>query len=153
MTIDYLTGIGIFLFSVVFVLQFMYSLFVPLYANSDETTLSADRTGTQIMRLLRNENSEGINVVDESKINSFIARLNYSNEDEYNNALKEVGLFSNKTVFDLNVSITYLNGSMITQAGPELPENTDVGQSRHLVLIINSSTGYNKTALMLVRVW
>ena len=36
-------------------------------------------------------------------------------------------------------------------ANPDL--NLDIGQTRRLVLIINSSTGYSETAFISVRVW
>ena len=159
-TIDYITGIGIFLLSVAFVFQFMYTLFVPFHSGSDEVTLAADRASTVLVeRILRADDSETMNVIEQSKLESFIdTKLNYSNETNYNSGLREVGLFSNDIIFDLNVSVANLTSPdsplcTLCEGGLELPDNTDVGQVRRLVLVVNSSTGFNETAVISVRVW
>ncbi len=162
-TIDYIAGIGIFLLSVVFIFQFMYGLFIPFQSGSDKASLAADRVSTVLVeRLLHADSSDELNVVDQGKLYYFNnTRLNYSNQTAYNNALREVGLFSNETVFDMNVMVSYPNGTLMNQSGsnfplvsgPSLPENTDIGQTKRLVLIVNSSTGYNETATISVRVW
>lgn len=144
---------GIFLVAVIFVFQFMYGLFIPFQSGSDEVTLAADMASTVLVeRLLRADNSGDLNVIDQSRLDSFNDKLSDSNS--YNDALNEIGLFSSETVFDMNVSVTYVNGTAIKPSGgPTLPENTDIGQTRRLVLIVNSSTGYNQTAIVSVRVW
>jgi len=154
-TIDYVTGMGIFLLSVAFVFQFMYSLFIPFQSSSDEVTLAADRASTVLVeRLLAADRSGAVNVIDREKLYYFNnTKLNHSNEIGYKNALRELGLFSNEIIFDMNMSVAYLNGTIMNQSGPELPENTDIGKTRRLVLIVNSSTGYNETAVISVRVW
>jgi hypothetical protein len=53
----------------------------------------------------------------------------------------------------MNMSVTDLNGSKMYIGGPELLENVDIGQTRRLVLIVNSSTGNQTRALLYVRVW
>ncbi len=161
-TIDYITGIGIFLFSVIFVFQFMYGLFTPFQSGADKVTLAADRTATVLVERLLNADKSGVvNVVDQGRLYYFNnTKLNYSSET-YINTLRELGLFSNEMVFDLNVSVVYPNGTTMNRSGtnfplvsgPEIPDNTDIGQTRRLVLIINSSTGYNETAIISVRVW
>lgn len=159
-TIDYITGIGIFLLSVAFVFQFMYTLFVPFHSGSDEVTLAADRASTVLVeRILRADNSETMNVIEQSKLESFIdTKLNYSNQTNYDNGRREVGIFSNDIIFDLNVSVanlTFPDSPMcaLCEGGLELPDNTDVGQVRRLVLVVNSSTGFNESAVVSVRVW
>lgn len=156
-TIDYIAGIGIFLLSVVFVFQFMYGLFIPFQSGSDKASLAADRVSTVLVeRLLHADSSGELNVINQSKLYYFNnIKLNYSNQTNYTNTLREIGLFSNQTVFDLNISVanlTYPNNPM-NQSGPALPDNTDIGQTKRLVLIVNSATGYNETATILVRVW
>ncbi len=157
-TIDYIVGIGIFLLAVFFVFQFVSGLFIPFQSGSDKATLAADRASTMLVeRLLRADTSGGaLNVIDQGKLYYFNnTRLNYSNQTDYTNTLLELGLFSDKTVFDLNISVanlTYPNTPMY-QSGPSLPDNTDIGQTRRMVLIVNSSTGYNETAIFSVRVW
>lgn len=156
-TIDYITGIGIFLLSVFFVYQFMQGLFIPFQSGSDKVTLAADRAATVLVeRFLHVDKSGELNVIDQGKLFYFNnTRLNYSNLTSYNDALRELGLFSNEAVFDLNISIAKLTSPNIpmNQSGPALPETTDIGQTKRLVLIINSSTGYNETAILSVRVW
>ncbi|MDP2845607.1 MAG: hypothetical protein Q8N79_05990 [Candidatus Methanoperedens sp.] len=179
-TIDYIAGIGIFLIAVFFVFQFMYGLFIPFQSGSDKVTLSADRAATVLVeRMLIADKPGAMNAIDQGKLYYFNnTRLNYSNQTNYTNTLREIGLFSNQTVFDLNISVTNLtstnNQSLVYmynlysnstfaystsantpmyQSGPALPDNTDVGQTKRLVLIVNSSTGYNETAIFSVRVW
>lgn len=193
-TLDYITGIGIFLLAVFFVFQFVYGLFVPFQSGSDKATLAADRVGTVLVeRMLHADKASELNVIDQRKLYDFNnTQLNYSNNTKalvtcvgknmsyanYNNALCALGLLSNQTVFDLNISVTNLtsanNQSLVYmynlysnstfayspsantpmyQSGPALPDNIDVGQTKRLVLITNSSTGYNQTAILSVRVW
>ncbi len=158
-TIDYIAGIGIFLLSVAFVFQFMYGLFTPFQSGSDEVTLAADRASTVLVeRMLAADKAGTTGLVDQGKLYYFNnTKLNYSNQTAYNNNLSELGLFSNDatTIFDLNISVanlTYPNNP-VNQSGPALPENIDVGQTKRLILIMNSSTGYNETAILSVRVW
>lgn len=160
-TIDYITGIGIFLLAVIFVFQFVYGLFVPFQSGSDKATLAADRAGTVLVeRLLHADKASELNVIDQRKLYDFNnTRLNDSNKNNYNSnynaALREIGLFRNESFFDMNVTVanlTYLNKPM-NQSGPALPETTDIGQTKRLILIVNSSTGYNETAILSVRVW
>ncbi|MDP2767502.1 MAG: hypothetical protein Q8O41_08650 [Candidatus Methanoperedens sp.] len=162
-TIDYIAGIGIFLLSVVFVFQFVYGLFIPFQSGSDKATLAADRASTVLVeQMLHADTSGALNVIDQGKLYSFNnTKLNYSNQTNYTNTLREIGLFSNQTVFDLNIMVAYPNGTVMNQSGPNfplvsgpaLPDNTDIGQTKRLVLIVNSSTGYNETAILSVRVW
>lgn len=154
-TIDYIAGIGIFILTVAFVFQFMYGLFIPFQSDSDEVTLAADRASTVLVeRLLNAEKSGALNVIDQSKLYNFNnTKLNYSNKDAYNDALREIGLYSSETAFDLNISVANLTGGLMNQSGPGLPDDTDIGQTKRMVLIINPSTGYNETAIISVRVW
>ena len=155
LTIDYVAGIGIFMLSVAFVFQFMYSLFIPFQSSSDEVTLAADRASTILVeRLLIVDKPGMMNIIDQGKLYQFNnTNMNNSNRTEYDNALRELGLFSDENIRDVNISVAYLNGTLRNQSGPELPENIDIGQTKRLVLILNSSTGYNETAIISVRVW
>lgn len=155
-TIDYIAGIGIFLVAVFFVFQFVHGLFVPFQSGSSEVTLAADRAATVLVERLLHAKYGGPNVIDQGKLYYFNnTRLNYSNQTSYNSVLREIGLFGNETVFDLNIAVANLNypDSPVNQSGPALPENTDIGQTNRLVLVVNSSTGYNETAIISVRVW
>lgn len=156
-TIDYIAGIGIFLLAVMFVFQFVFSLFVPFQSGADKVTLAADRASmVMVERLLHADKTGGLNIIDQGKLYYFNnTRLNYSDQNNYTSALREIGLFSNQSVFDLNMSVANLTNpdKPMNQSGPALPDNTDVSQTNRLVLIINSSTGYNQTAIISVRVW
>lgn len=156
-TIDYIAGIGIFLLAAFFVFQFIYGLFIPFQSGSNEVTLAADRTGTVLVeRSLHADKSGELNVIDQGKLYYFTNnKLNYSNQSNYTNALSELGLIGNEIFFDLNISVanlTNLNNPMY-QSGPTLPDNTDIGQTKRFVLIVNYSSGYNETAIFSVRVW
>ncbi len=161
MSIDYIAGIGIFLVAVFFVFQFVYGLFVPFQSDSDKATLAADRTSTILVEQMLHANTSGaLNVIDEGKLYYFNnTQLNYSNKAYYTNTLRALGLLIKQTAFDLNVSVanitsTDCNNNPKNQSGPPLPPaSTDIGQTKRLVLIINSSTGYNKTGILCVRVW
>jgi hypothetical protein len=154
-TLDYIAGIGIFLLAVFFVFQFVYGLFIPFQSGSDKATLAADRAATVLVeQMLHADKVSELNVIDQGKLYYFNnTRLNFSNQNNYNAALREIGLFSNESVFDMNVTVADLNGNIMNQSGPTLPETTDIGQTKRLVLIINSTIGYNQNATLSVRVW
>ena len=155
MTIDYVAGMGIFLLSVAFVFQFMYVLFTPFQSNSDVITLASDRASMILVdRLLAADGSVGSSVVDQGKLYYFNnTKFNHSNMTIYRNTLGELGLDSSEIIFDMNLSVEGLNGNIMNSSGPVVPENLDIGQTRRLVLIVNSSTGYNESAFISVKVW
>ncbi|MCX9024462.1 MAG: hypothetical protein OIN85_00020 [Candidatus Methanoperedens sp.] len=150
-TIDYITGIGIFLLAVIFVFQFVYGLFIPFQSGSDKATLAADRAGTVLVeRMLHADKASELNVIDEGKLSNFYVKLKNNETD----VLKQIGLFSNQTVFDLNISVVNITSNILmNQSGPSLPDNTDIGQTKRLVLIVNSTNGNQTYAIMSVRVW
>lgn len=150
-TIDYVAGIGIFLITVAFVFQFMYSLFAPFQSGSDEVALAADRASTVLVeRMLAADRAGAMNVIDERKLSNLYIKL----KDNETDVLKDVGLFSSEVVFDLNISVTNLtSGSVINQSGPQLPDNAAIGQTKRMVLIVNSTNGNQTNAILSVRVW
>ena len=161
-TIDYMAGMSIFLLTVAFVFQFMNSLFAPFQTTADDVTLAADRASTVLVeRLLIADKSGALSIIDEGKLNYFNnTRLNYTNKTinsnnktNYQNALDELGLLSEYIIYDMNMSVTDINGSKMYISGPELLENVDIGQTRRLVLIVNSTTGNQTRAILYVRVW
>jgi len=155
--VDYLAGIGIFLLSVFFVFQFINNIFIPFQSSSDQATLAADRASTIIIeRLLHMDKAAQLNVIEQGKLYAFNnTKLNYSNTIAYDNTLNEIGLISHETSFDLNMTVSYTTNllNIVNQSGPALPDNKDIGQTKRLVLILNSSTGFNETAILSVRVW
>jgi len=160
MTIDYVAGMGIFLLAVAFVFQFIYGLFIPFQSSSDAVTLAADRASMVIVeRMLVPDRSENSNVIDEGKLAYFNnTKLNsQSNPQAYQDTLRELGLSSNETyTYDMNLSVEYLNGTILNQSGPIIPEKINIGNTKRMVLIVNSSKGYNQTdehKIISVRVW
>lgn len=155
-SIDYIAGIGIFILAITFVFQFMFTIFAPFQSNSDEITLAADRASTIIVeRLIKADRSGTLNVVDQGKLDQFNnSKLNYSNQTTYKNTLSEIGLISREMSYDLNMTVSYPNnGTLLYKSGAALPTHTDIAQTKRFVLITNSSTGYNQTAYISVRVW
>ncbi|MCE8422775.1 MAG: hypothetical protein J5U17_10890 [Candidatus Methanoperedens sp.] len=157
MTIDYVAGVGIFLITVSFVFQFMYALFLPFQSGADEVSLAADRAASVIVeRMLPLDNAMTSNVIDQRKLIYFNdTKLNGSNVPVYQDTLRELALFSDENVFDLNISVANITtpDKVTYRSGPELPDNADIGQTKRLVYIVNPSTGYNVTAYFSVRVW
>ncbi len=151
MTLDYIAGIGIFLLAVFFVFQFVYGLFIPFQSGSDKATLAADRAATVLVeQMLHSDTSGGLNVIDEGKLSNFYTKLNNNETD----VLKQIGLFSNQTVFDLNISVVNItSNSLMNQSGRLLPDNTDVGRTNRSVLIVNPANGNQTYAIFSVRVW
>lgn len=155
--IDFIVGIGLFLISIFFVFHFINGIFIPFQSSSDQMTLSADRASTIIVeRMLHMDGTPELNVIDQEKLNILNnTKLNFSDPTAYNDTLNEMGLVSRETSFDLNMTVAYITDqlALVNQSGPPLPGYTDIGQTNRLVLILNSSTGFNKTALLSVRVW
>ena len=156
-TIDYIAGMGIFLLTVAFVFQFMYSLFLPFQSGSDDVTLAADRASTVLVeRLLAADRLGGVNLIDEGKLYYLNnTRLNHMDATSYSDVLHEVGLLNGNVIYDLNISIAKFNNpnNPENQSGPPLPENLNLGQTSRMVMVVNSSTGYNETYIISVRVW
>ncbi|HEY9245933.1 MAG TPA: hypothetical protein VIO11_03710 [Candidatus Methanoperedens sp.] len=153
--IDYVAGMGIFLLSVAFVFQFMYSLFIPFQSGSEEATLAADRVSTVLVeRILNAEKTGRVNMIDQEKLYYFNnTKLNHTDKASYEDALREVGLYSNETSFDLNISVVNLTDTPIYMGGPSLPRTVNIGQTGRFVTIVNSSSGYNEIAVINIRVW
>ncbi|MBU4139531.1 MAG: hypothetical protein KJ729_06290, partial [Euryarchaeota archaeon] len=65
----------------------------------------------------------------------------------------ELGLLSENIIYDVNMSVTYINGTKMHISGPQLIGDVDIGQTKRFVLIVNSTTGYQERAIVYVRVW
>lgn len=157
MTLDFAAGMGIFLISVTFIFQFMNAFFLPFQSGADEVSLASDRVSTILVeRMLTLDNAMTSNVIDQRKLIYFNnTKLNHSDEMAYKDTLRELGIFSDENVFDLNISVANIitPDSPFNMSGPVLPDNADIGQTKRLVYIVNPSTGYNITAYFSVRVW
>lgn len=148
-TIDYLIGITIFLFSVLFIFNYTSGIFTPFHSNSDELTLIADRTSTALVEKILSEGDETVpNLVDKGKVDTFFTELD-ANYEAY---IDYLGLTGSYLRYDFNVTMENQTSVMNT-AGEVIPDGVNVGQTRRIVLIKNPVNGGTEVAIMSFRVW
>ncbi|TGC07295.1 hypothetical protein CUN85_11620 [Methanolobus halotolerans] len=148
-TIDYLIGITVFLFAVVFVFSYTSGIFTPFQSNSDEVTLIADRISTTIVEKRMSAMDETVpNLVSGARVDEFFTELNTS----YDSTLDSLGMNGSYLRYDLNITLE--NGtSLIDSAGEIIPAEVNVGQTKRVVLYRNESTGNTELLIMSFRVW
>lgn len=154
--LDYVIAITIFLMTVAYVFQFMTGLSATIQSHTDELMLASGSANTVLVDRLVAADRPGL--VDQEKLDIFInTKLNRSlltsGKPNYELALDELGLSGGSTIFDVNVSVTYINGTTIYRGGVAVPDETVLGQSRRLVQLVNYSTGYRETVFISMRVW
>lgn len=147
--IDYLISITIFLFAIFFVFQFTSGLFTPFQSNSDETTLIADRTATLIVENMMSAGNVAVpNLVNETKVNEFFTEL----DGDYYPFIDTIGL--NGTYHSYNLNVTLDNSTaVVNSAGRTLPSSGNLGQTKRVVLLIDTDTGTTENAILSIRVW
>lgn len=148
-TIDYLIGVIIFLFTVIFIFNYTSGIFTPFHSNSDEITLIADRTSTALVEKILSEGDESVpNMVNKEKVENFFTELdtNYAGTTDY------LGLNGSYLKYDFNVTMENQT-SVMNMAGKRIPSGVNVGQTKRIVLIKNGDTGETETAIMSFRVW
>jgi hypothetical protein len=158
-SIDFLVGFGIFSLAFMFVFAFINGLFVPFVSNSDELTMTADRTAeTLIDDVLALNNTNGVQsgILDASKI----CYLDHNVTNNYDTIRTNLGLNrSGNTLYSLEVVITYPNGTTIDiiNSGEKYASKTgNIGQSKRFVFIRdpNRPDDYpGSMAVMKVRLW
>ncbi|MBP2031034.1 hypothetical protein J2755_001982 [Methanohalophilus levihalophilus] len=147
--IDYLVGITIFLLAVFFVFQYTSGLFTPFESDSDEITLVADRAATAIVENEMSAQSITTpNLVDKNNVDTFIALLNV----DYNDTVHTLGLSGGFYSYNLNVTIENSTSTMYV-AGEKLPFYGNIGQTKRIVLLEDTSAGTIEAAIVSVRVW
>lgn len=148
-TIDYLIGITIFLFAVLFIFNYTSGIFTPFHSNSDEITLIADRTSTALVEKILSEGDETVpNLVNKAKVDTFFGEL----DTNYESTVDYLGLTGSYLRYDLNVTMENQTSVMNT-AGKVIPSGVNVGQTRRIVLIKNDATGGTELAIISFRVW
>jgi hypothetical protein len=160
-SIDFLIGFGIFALAFMFVFAFILGLFVPFVSNSDELTMTADRTAEILVGdLLAVNNSNGVQsgILDASKI-SFLMD-NVTDDSKYDTLRTDLGLIrSGNNLYSLEVIISYLDGTntIIINSNEMYASKTgNVGQSKRFVIVrdLNEPEKYpGSMAIMKVRVW
>jgi hypothetical protein len=152
-------GIGIFLLAFMFVFAFIPGLFVPFVSNSDELTMTADRTAALLVDdILALNDTVGVHsgILDTIKINYFIDNVTH----KYDIIRTNLGLnMSGDALYSLEVVITYQNGTTfyINDSAEKITSMTgNIGQSKRFVFVrdpTNPNDYPGSMAIMKVRVW
>jgi len=149
MQIDYIIGISIFLTTIIFVFSYTSGLFLPFESNSDEITLIADRISTNIVEQELSAQKPGnINLLDGTKVATFFTEIN----GNYDGILNFYGLNSTYLRYDMNVTIENEN-STIYAGGKQLPEYSNIAQTKRVIMLRNETTGNSSISVLSVRVW
>jgi hypothetical protein len=156
-SLDFISGIVIFMVTFLFLFQTLTSLFVPFQSSSDEIKSMSDRVSITLA-----ESTSGLaNSPTDNNIISLkrAEELNYSMSTAtlYDDLREDIGLRSETTSYDLNVSLYNLDKSMyrdssnnvVLNNGPVLPQNVNVAQTVRVVYVEQD----DEFALLYVRVW
>jgi hypothetical protein len=121
-------------------------MFAPFESESDVTTLLADKVASWMVEGELVDNRANPNVVNSTKLEIFLSRLSA----EYEDVIKEAGLFSERRSFDLNITVDYLNGT-VKRAGKKVPEIATVAQTRRWVRIDEQVNETNLTEHVVIQ--
>lgn len=148
-SLDFLFGITLFLFTFTYVALFIPGLFAPFDTESDVTTLQGDKAAIWLTeeKLVDDRSEPGI--VNMSKLQTFMAELGGTNSQR-TVLRQEAGLVSSIRTLDLNVSVDYLNGTAAggvvcasspntCAAGNVTRSDLPVGQTKRVVKLVNTS--------------
>jgi len=155
-SIDYITGISIFILSFFFLFNILTSMFIPFESTSDEVKAMSNRISTVLA-----ESSTGIitsatspNIIDPAKVSQFNESLNDPSKSDA--IMAQLGLYSGETNYKLNVSLNYLNGSIyiagskpMLLGGPLPDEFTNVALTSRIVYLPSDS----RMLMLKVKVW
>jgi hypothetical protein len=158
-SLDFISGIVIFMVTFLFLFQTLTSLFVPFQSSSDEVKSMSDRAA---ITLAESTNGLANSPTDNNIISLKRAKeLNYrmSTTTGYDELLEDLGLSSETAFYNLNVSLCncdlnktlYRDSSnnVVLNNGPVLPQNVNVAQTTRLVYVEQD----DEIALLYVRVW
>ena len=165
MSLDFIIGLTVFLVAFIFVFSFIPGLFVPFVSNSDELTMTADRTAMMLADdTLALRDSSGIypGILNATLIANF--QNNVTDNAKYRQLRTDLGLNSSESgLYSFQVIIQYQDGTMtniINSADVVQNVNGNVGQSKRFVyvrdLTLPPSDPNNypgRMAIMTVRVW
>ena len=150
MTIDYLISITIFLFAIFFVFQYISGLFTPFESNSDEVTLMADRVSTLVVENIMTAGDAAVpNLVISTKTDAFFIQL----DEYYEDTRSSLGLDGTYVDYDVNVTMGNYSSDIINSSGAVLPSVGNVGQTKRIVLFMDTDTGVTENRIVSVRVW
>jgi hypothetical protein len=156
-SLDFISGIVIFIVTFLFLFQTLTSLFVPFQSSSDEVKSTSNRVAITLA-----ESTSGLaNSPTDNNIISLkrAEELNYrmSTDTLYDDLRKDLGLGSETILYNLNVSLYDLDKSLyrdssnniVLNNGPVLPQDVNVAQTVRVVYVEQD----DKFALLYVRVW
>ena len=155
-SLDYLTGITIFILAFIFLYNILNSLLLPFQYNSDEVKPLAERAA-----IILAESSDGLaasatspNIIDKTKIIQLNSDLN--DPVIYSDKRAKLGLVNGNLIYNMNVSLRYFNYSLYPNSsnplmsGGAIPNDyTNVGQTIRIVYLSQDS----KPLMLLVKVW
>jgi hypothetical protein len=156
-SLDFISGVVIFMVTFLFLFQTLTSLFVPFQSSSDEVKSMSDRVA---ITLAESTNGLANSPTDNNIISLKRAEeLNYrmSTATRYDELREDLGLSSDTTLYNLNISLYDLDKSMyrnssnnvVLNNGPVLPQNVNVAQTVRVVYVEQD----DEFALLYVRVW
>lgn len=157
MSIDYIIGITIFIFSFFFLYSILDTLFLPLQSNSDEVQPMAERASSILVESTKLAiDSSSPNIIDENKVINFNSSLNGNYEEE----LSKIGLVTTNLKYNLNVSLRYFNDTQypnssnsLLNAGRITDDNIKVGQIVRFVCLSQDISQDCTRLKLVVRVW
>ena len=157
MSIDYIIGITIFIFSFFFLYSILDTLFLPLQSNSDEVQPMAERASSILVESTKLAiDSSSPNIIDENKVINFNSSLNGNYEEE----LSKIGLVTTNLKYNLNVSLRYFNDTQypnssnsLLNAGRITDDNIKVGQIVRFVCLSQDISQDCTRLKLVIRVW
>ncbi|MBU3968303.1 MAG: hypothetical protein KKG76_13205 [Euryarchaeota archaeon] len=155
-SLDYIIGITIFIFSFLFMYNLLTGLLLPFQFNAGEVVPMAERASTVLA-----ESSSGLaisesnpNVIDLDKAKWLNSSLN--NPSQYNDMLIQLGLSTTNINYNINVSLRHINntlyknlGKTVLNAGALPDDYANVGKITRVVYLSQDS----QILLLDVRVW
>jgi hypothetical protein len=142
-SLDFISGIVIFMVTFLFLFQTLTSLFVPFQSSSDEIKSMSDRAAITLAEStsgLANSPTDN-NIISLKKADELNYRMNTTTR--YNNLREDLGLSSETTLYNLNISLYDLDKTLyrdsslnvVLNNGPVLPQNTNVAQTVRVVYV------------------
>lgn len=156
-SLDFISGVVIFMVTFLFLFQTLTSLFVPFQSSSDEVKSMSDRVAITLAEStsgLANSPTDN-NIISLKRAEELNYRMNTTTR--YNDLRKDLGLSSETILYNLNISLYDLDRSMyrnssnnvVLNNGPVLPQNVNVAQTVRVVYVEQD----DEFALLYVRVW
>ena len=156
-SLDFISGIVIFMVTFLFLFQTLTSLFVPFQSNSDEVKSMSDRVAITLAEStngLANSPTDN-NIISLKRAGELNYRMNTTTR--YDDLREDMGLSSEIRYYNLNVSLYDLDKTLyrdssynvVLNNGPVLPQNVNVAQTVRIVYVEQD----DEFALLYVRVW